>query len=63
MATWTDGTKNTTTLTNQAKGSSEMTWDEATMTWDDAEGTWDDTGTIYSRQAKNTTVLTNESKS
>ena len=53
--------KNSLTLTNEAKISS-MTWDGATMTWDDATFTWDSVHMLLARESKNALTLTNEAK-
>lgn len=38
------------------------TWDDMNVAWDDAEGTWNSSKTIYTRQAKNSTSFTNQTK-
>lgn len=41
MATFTNPTKDTSTITNASLGSNSLTWDLATFTWDQGAGTWD----------------------
>ena len=63
MATFTDQTKNSTAVTNQAPSpASAGIWDDHPETWDDAEGTFENPKTAYTKQSKNSTSLTNESK-
>ena len=59
MATLTNKSLNTGTVTNKALGSQGRTWDEATYSWDDAEGTWDNPYGITNK-ALNTGTMTNK---
>ena len=61
MATWQTGAKAVTPVTNQAKGSASLTWDQATFTWDQATGTWDDPYS-YVNQTKNASAFVNDPK-
>ena len=64
MTSFTNQSKNSTSITNQSKtvAGDSLTWNEATMTSDVADFAWDETGTTYSNQVKNTTTLTNQTK-
>lgn len=61
MATFTNQTKNTSSVTNQPKGSASLIWDDATFTWNDAAGTWDDPY-AFVNESKNTSVVTTQTK-
>ncbi len=61
--TFTNQTKNSSSTTNVPKSSAgALTWDEATFSWDDAVGTWDNPFAFHN-QAKNTSAITNQTKS
>lgn len=62
MATYTNQSKNTSSITNQTRGFGDITWDEATFTWDEANGTWDDPRDAYTNQSKNSSSITNGTK-
>jgi len=56
-------TKHSATLSNQAIGGANLTWDEATFSWDNASGTWDKQYASFTNQTKNSGTLSNQAKS
>ena len=55
--------KNNLSITNQDKGGSGLTWDEATFTWDEgASATWDNPGIPITKESKNSLTVNNEAK-
>ncbi len=59
----TNQTKNTTALTGQSRTVVQITWDQATFTWDGAgDKTWDDQTPSKVNQAKNSTIMTGQTK-
>jgi hypothetical protein len=62
MATYTNQTKNTTTLTNQ-DFSNLTAWASSSITWANAGIGWGDLKVVvYTKQTKNVSVLTNQTK-
>lgn len=60
MVAITNETANTASLTNEAFGDKQYTWDESTFTWDEAPGTWDRQTTQMVNETANSVSLTNE---
>ena len=54
--------KTNSDLTLEGKGSSTITWDDATWSWDAATGTWDNMNTSLSLEAKSSVDLSLEAK-
>ena len=63
MATLSNQSVNTVTVTNQSLSGASLTWDEATYTWDNATGTWDQPFKPFNNQTVNTTTLSNQTAS
>ena len=62
MATFTNQTKNTTVITNQ-QFTNITAWASASITWANAGIGWGDLkATVYAKQSKNTSTLTNQVK-
>ena len=64
MTTVTNGNKNTAiTISNISKVSADQTWEEATYTWEEAGlSTWENQRVFVTKESKNSTSVTNESK-
>lgn len=60
--TITNNSKASLSVTNDGKGLTGRTWDEAVETWDQAEYPWDAPKTIVSRESKASLSVSNESK-
>jgi hypothetical protein len=54
--------KSNISLSNEAKGYQDLTWDEATYTWDEADFSWDNQKMVLDRESKTKVSLANESK-
>lgn len=63
MATYTNQTKNSSSITNQAKGGAQIIWNDADFAWQDAgTRTWNDPSLFFTNAAKNSSSLTNGTK-
>ena len=62
MTAVTNESKNTVSVTNDAKPGADRTWDESTETWDESTGTWELPASAVTKEAKNTATVTNENK-
>jgi hypothetical protein len=62
MATFATQTKNTSTYSNQAFGTLDMTWAEALFDWDSAESTWAAPRKPLTKLSKNSSVYSNQAK-
>lgn len=60
--TVTNLTKNSLAVTNVARSSDNLTWDDATWTWNDAKGTWESPRLVLSQNSKNSLSVTNITK-
>ena len=54
--------KSATDLTHEGKGSSTITWDDATWSWDEETGTWDNMKTSLTLESKSNVSLSLEAK-
>ena len=63
MASFTNATRNATTVTNVDKTIKTDTWDEATYTWDDSvPKTWDNQIATFANDTKHSTLVNNQTK-
>lgn len=62
MASLTNQSKNSASLTNIQFGEELLTWNESTFTWEAAPGTWDFQTTVLANRSKNTATITNQAK-
>lgn len=63
MATYSNQTKNSSTISNQSiTTNTSLTWAEATYPWKIAQGTWAAAKTTFLPQTKNTSTISNQTK-
>jgi len=62
MITWTNITKNSTTMTDSQK-SAVVLWDDALVAWDSPLFSWDSLEAVFTEETKNITTYSNQTKS
>lgn len=60
--TITNLSKNTLIVSNKAKDTNDLTWDEALWTWNAAKGTWESPRIALSKSSKNSLSISNTNK-